>query len=224
MLLKLKRAVVVFDLDDTLYPEEEYVDSGIRYVCSQINFLCGIDCYDAIQEQRLHDSKLDWLSLLCELCDLKLSVKESLLWMYRLHLPCIKLSQNCSVALEKIKSAALAIAVLTDGRTVTQKLKIASLGLSHLPVYVSEDYGNVKPAPDRFQAIQEDFPADQYVYVADNVQKDFLGCKPLGWLGIGLSGNARNVFSQSTHGLPDAALPDYWVKSWEELTELLLNQ
>lgn len=223
MRIDLARTVVVFDLDDTLYPEADYVDSGVRHVCAQINSLYGIDCYEVIKEQRLQDAKLDWLSFACELTGLKPSVKESLLWMYRLHLPEINLSENCSVSLEKIKSVALAVAVLTDGRTFTQKFKLASLGLSHYPAYISEDYGSTKPAPDRFQAIQKDFPAEKYVYVADNVQKDFLGCNPLGWLGIGMRGNDRNIYSQSTQGVPEAALPDYWVNSWEELVELLLN-
>lgn len=223
MLIDIARTVVVFDLDDTLYLEADYVDSGIRYVCSQISFLCGIDCYETINAHRLEDAKLDWLSLACELTGLKPSAKESLLWMYRLHLPDIKLSENCSASLERIKSAAFAVAVLTDGRTVTQKLKLASLGLSHYPAYVSEDYGSAKPAADRFLAIQKDFPAEKYIYVADNVQKDFLGCNPLGWLGIGMRGNDRNIYSQSIQGLPESALPAYWVSSWEELTELLLN-
>jgi putative hydrolase of the HAD superfamily len=223
MLVDLARTVVVFDLDDTLYSEADYVDSGVRHVCTQINSLCGIDCYAVIQAQRLQDAKLDWLSLACELAGLKPSVKESLLWMYRLHLPDIKLADNCSVSLERIKSVAFAVAVLTDGRSVTQKLKLNSLGVSHWPAYISEDYGSSKPAPDRFKAIQKDFPADQYVYVADNIQKDFLGCNPLGWLGIGMRGNERNVYSQSVQDLPEAALPKCWVNCWEDLTELLLN-
>ncbi len=223
MLIDLARTVVVFDLDDTLYQEADYVDSGIRHVCAQINSLCGIDCYRAIQANRLQDAKLDWLTLACHLTGLKPSIKESLLWMYRLHLPDISLSESCSESLKKIRSAAIAAAILTDGRTVTQKLKLSSLGLSHWPVYISEDYGSAKPSPDRFQAIQKDFPAEKYVYVADNIQKDFLGCNPLGWLGIGMRGNDRNIYSQSSQGLPESALPAYWVSNWEELTELLLN-
>ena len=223
MFIDIAQTVVVFDLDDTLYPESDYVDSGIRHVCAQIRSLCNIDCYETIQAHRLKDAKLDWLSLACELTGLKPSVKESLLWMYRLHLPDIKLSENCSASLEKIESAALAVAILTDGRTVTQKFKLASLGLSHYPAYVSEDYGSAKPATDRFLAIQKDFSAEKYIYVADNVQKDFLGCNPLGWLGIGMRGNGRNIYSQSIQGVPDSALPTYWVSSWADLTELLLN-
>ncbi len=223
MHVELARTVVVFDLDDTLYSEADYVDSGVRHVCTQINSLYGNDCYKAIQGHRLQDAKLDWLSLACELTGLKPSVKETLLWMYRLHLPDISLTENCSASLEKIKSAALGVAILTDGRSVTQKLKLASLGLSHWPAYISEDFGSAKPNPDRFLAIQKDFPADKYVYVADNIQKDFLGCNPLGWLGIGMRGSDRNVHSQSTQGMPEVALPVCWVNSWEELTEVLLN-
>jgi putative hydrolase of the HAD superfamily len=223
MLIDLARTVVVFDLDDTLYPEADYVDSGVRYVCAQINSLYGVDCYEAIQAKRLQDPKLDWLSVACELTGLKSPVKESLLWMYRLHFPDIRLSENCSISLEKIKSAALGVAVLTDGRTVTQRFKLASLGLSHYPAYISEDYGNAKPSPDRFQAIQKDFSAEKYVYVADNIQKDFLGCKPLGWLGIGMRANDRNIYSQLPQSYNESSLPDYWVNSWEELTEILLD-
>jgi putative hydrolase of the HAD superfamily len=223
MLIDLARTVVVFDLDDTLYFEADYVESGVRHVCTQIHSLCGIDCYEAIQKFRLQDTKLDWLSLVCQLTGLNSSVKESLLWIYRLHLPDIALSENCSESLEKIQSAALAVAVLTDGRTITQKLKLASLGLNDWPVYISEDFGSPKPAPHRFLAIQNDFPAEHYVYVADNVQKDFLGCNPLGWISIGMRGNDRNIYSQSTQDLSELALPACWVSSWEELTELLFN-
>ena len=223
MLVDLAVTVVVFDMDDTLYFEADYVDSGVRHVCTQINSFCGVNPYDAIKELRLRDAQSDWLALACELASLKPSVKESLLWMYRLHSPAICLSEGCVSALMQIRSAALACAVLTDGRAVTQRLKLAALGLADLPTYISEDYDSSKPAPDRFQAIQKDYPAEHYVYVADNVQKDFLGCNPLGWISVGMRGNGRNIYSQSTQGLPAAALPAFWVNSWEELIELLLK-
>ena len=223
MYTDLSRTVFVFDLDDTLYCEEDYVDSGIRYVCSQINSLYGVNCYETVQQQRMRDRKIDWLEFTCTLTGLQPSAKESLLWLYRLHSPEIFLSDSCFSVLEKIRSAAAAVAVLTDGRTITQKLKLAALGLSDWPAYISEDYGSSKPSADRFLLIQKDFPADQYVYIADNVQKDFIGCNPLGWLGVGMRGNNRNTYSQSTDGLPAAALPAYWVNSWEELSQIFFN-
>jgi putative hydrolase of the HAD superfamily len=223
MLINLSTTVVVFDLDDTLYSEATYVDSGLHHVCKQINLLYGVNIYSAIKDYYENNKKEDWLERVCELIGAKSSVKESLLWMYRLHFPNICLSVNCSEALRKIKSMSLAVAVLTDGRAVTQKLKLSALGLADFPTYISEDYGSLKPSPNRFKAIQKDYPAEHYIYVADNVQKDFLGCNPLGWVSIGMRGDEHNIYSQAIQGLPERALPDFWVNNWEELTELLLN-
>lgn len=223
MLINITKTVVVFDLDDTLYSEAMYVNSGIYHVCKEINLLYGVNVYSAIKDYHANNKRVDWLAKICELIGAKPSVKESLLWMYRLHSPDICLSANCRDALKKIKSTALAVAVLTDGRVVTQKIKLSALGLSDFPAYISEDYGSVKPSPDRFQAIEKDYPAEHYIYVADNVQKDFSGCNPLGWISVGIRGDNQNIYSQIIQDLPETALPTYWVNNWKELTELLLN-
>lgn len=223
MLVNLARTVVVFDLDDTLYSESDYVDSGIRHVCALIHSFYGVDHYAVIQKSRLQNKNVDWLAMVCDLTGLKPSVKESLLWAYRLHSPNISLTDSCLSALEKIQSSAQAVAVLTDGRAVTQRLKLAALGLCDWSVYISEEYRSTKPAPDRFFAIQKDLPADQYVYIADNVKKDFLGCNPLGWITVGMRGTDSNIYSQSMQGLSVQHMPAYWVNSWDELIEFLLS-
>ncbi len=224
MQIDLARTVVVFDLDDTLYPEADYVESGLRHVCGQIKALYGQDLYPELYNALQQDPKVDWLALACGLAGLPSTVKESLLWMYRLHEPDICLSYASKAALQRIRSHTCDVAVLTDGRAVTQRLKLNALGLNDWPVYISEESGKPKPAPDRFKVIQSQYPGRHYVYVADNVQKDFLGCNPLGWVGVGMRGDHRNIHSQSTHNLPDAVLPKYWVNSWEELTSLLLDE
>lgn len=219
--LDLQKTVVVFDLDDTLYPEADYVDSGVRHVCAQIARLYGKDLYPTLQAAMLENRKTDWLALACELAGLPAAAKESLLWAYRLHEPDIRLTESCLTALQKIRSTASAVAVLTDGRSVTQRLKLSALGLGDWPAYVSEDYGASKPDPERFLAIQSHYPAQHHVYVADNVKKDFIGCNPLGWVGIGVRGSSRNVHSQSTENVPPTALPACWVSDWNELLGLL---
>lgn len=219
----LSKAVVVFDLDDTLYPEADYVDSGVRHVCAQIKALYGLDLYHILSTALANDGATDWLAMACELAGLRSAVKESLLWMYRLHSPDIRISASCHSVLRRIQSSAGAIAILTDGRSITQRLKLDALGLSDLPVYISEDYDSNKPAPDRFMLIQEHFRAEHYIYVADNVEKDFVGCNALGWVGIGMRGNGRNVHPQVLDGRPRASLPFCWVNSWDELASLLLG-
>jgi putative hydrolase of the HAD superfamily len=217
----LAKAVIVFDLDDTLYTECDYVDSGIRSVCKRIQTLYGVDICADVNKAMAKDPKVDWLALACELANLPSTAKDSLLWMYRLHMPDIALCSPCKQALQKIHSESKAVAILTDGRSVTQRLKLKALGLLDWPAYISEDYGTSKPSAERFRAIQAAYPAQHYVYVADNVQKDFIGCNPLGWISVGMQGNHRNVQSQALDGLPASALPAHWVSSWEELTELL---
>jgi len=217
----LARAVIVFDLDDTLYAEADYVASGVSNVCNRIQTLYGLDICADVNKAMAKDPQVDWLALACELTKLPSTAKESFLWMYRLHMPDIALSAPCKQALQTIRSDSKAVAILTDGRSVTQRLKLKALGLSDWPAYISEDYGTTKPSPERFRAIQADYPAQHYVYVADNVQKDFIGCNPLGWIGVGMQGNHRNVHSQALDGLPASALPAHWVNSWQELTNLL---
>jgi putative hydrolase of the HAD superfamily len=221
MLTDLSQTVVVFDLDDTIYPEADYVESGVRYVSHQISKLYGENFYSELRSRLLENPKIDWLDAVCELCGITPLSKESLLWMYRLHMPDIALSRSCELALKKIKSNAKSVAIVTDGRSVTQRLKLIALGLDGWPAYISEDYGSLKPCPKRFKAIETDYPSKHYVYVADNPQKDFLGCKPLGWIGIGMRSTLRNIHPQAPQKLSPESLPHYWVANWEDLIDLL---
>lgn len=217
--IDLAETTVVFDLDDTLYPEVDYVESGIRHVCIQLQSLYGRDVFALVQDRFLAQ-RGDWLAAACEYAGLPAAAKESLLWMYRLHLPSIRLTPDCEQVLREIRKRAQAVAVLTDGRSVTQRLKLSALGLSDWPAYISEDYGSEKPSPDRFKAIEVNHPAARFVYVGDNVKKDFVGCNRLGWISIGMRAGARNVHSQATDGLPLEALPTRWIGSWGELLTL----
>jgi len=224
MAFDLSRTVVVFDLDDTLYSEADYVASGVRHVCGQIDVLYGKSVYDSLEVILRRDPRADWLSIICEYAGLPKTAKDSLLWMYRLHQPDISLSLACADAVKRIRSSAGFTAVLTDGRSITQRLKLDALGLSDLPVFISEDYGDTKPSDKRFRLIQELHPAERYIYVADNVEKDFLGCNSLGWIGIGMKGDERNVHPCQLEGCPESALPAYWVDDWEHLTSLLFER
>jgi putative hydrolase of the HAD superfamily len=221
MRFDLARTVVVFDLDDTLYPEADYVASGVRHVCARIEQLYGPNVYASVDKAIRADPTIDWLGFACEQAGIPGAAKESLLWMYRLHNPDISLSNPCLTTLKSIREVASATAVLTDGRSVTQRIKLSALGLADWPAYISEEYGDVKPSPDRFYAVQRNHPAQHYIYVADNVRKDFLGCNPLGWIGIGMRGGPRNVHSQSLVDCPRAALPAHWVDSWGQLAALV---
>jgi putative hydrolase of the HAD superfamily len=111
--------------------------------------------------------------------------KDSLLWSYRLHVPNINLSPDIKLLLEKIKSAKIKTSIITDGRSLTQRLKINKLKLENIPFFISEEYGSEKPNPYRFNLIMKKWPNKNYVYVADNPLKDFQAPMELGWFCIG---------------------------------------
>jgi len=217
--LELSQTVVVLDLDDTLYPERAYVRSGMRHVCNQLECLLGVSFNEAFEVA--HESEEnDWMDALRRLAGLPPSAKDSLLWMYRLHPPAIQLDSACAQFLEHMQRDAAAVVILTDGRTVTQRLKLQALGLSHLRAYISEQYQSEKPDPARFHAIERDYRASAYAYVGDNPRKDFLPGNTMGWTTIGVVGDGT-IHPQDTMDLPENALPQHWIRNWHEIYPIL---
>ena len=65
------------------------------------------------------------------------------------------------------------VVILTDGRSVIQRLKVNSLGLDDFPLYISEDYKSEKPNKKDFLQVEYDYPNMRYIYISDNPEKDF---------------------------------------------------
>lgn len=214
----LTDSVIVFDLDDTLYPEEAYVCSGITAVCSLAAELHGTDHAAELLAEREEGGR-DWLTALCALLPRSSGMREGLLWAYRLHQPSIALLPEARRTVDAAIDRAKAVAILTDGRSITQRLKLRALGLTNLPVYISDEYGGAdKPDPTRFHALMSDFPAARHIYVADNPAKDFVAPKALGWQTIGVRTDAAGVHRQD--GLvPVTHAPDFWIPNIAHLFE-----
>jgi putative hydrolase of the HAD superfamily len=214
--------VIVFDLDDTLYKEIDYQISGFNAVCNWINDVYGFSLWAELE--RLIQLKVqDVLGGLCDAAGLHPSVKETLLWVYRLHLPLIKLSPGVDAFLNELEANCQA-AILTDGRSVSQRLKLKSLGLSHLPAYISEDYGSEKPALDRFKLIMREMPAMRYVYVGDNLKKDFSAPNQLGWSSICLRDNGKNIHKQIFEKGINNQAPKFWIDNFFELKRIITHE
>jgi putative hydrolase of the HAD superfamily len=215
---KLADYVVVFDLDDTLYKEIDYVCSGRRHV---YGLMPGIE--EKMSEQALLTYPLDedvW-GILCGVMALPSSVKESMLWAYRVHTPDIELDVRVAEYIAMLKTNTHALAVLTDGRILTQQLKLKALGLEHLPVYVSEVWDGLKPAPGRFEAIEARWPHAKYMYVGDNPRKDFVTPNQLDWVTVGLRDDGRNIHSQQQDDLSGDDFPMHWIGCITELEGVL---
>lgn len=217
---KLDRWVIVFDLDDTLYKEQDFVRSGLRFVADTVRNLYGLDVTSDLLRW-LHSGEKDILGRICSIMGLPNSAKESLLWLYRLHTPQIKLEARVSQLLARLSSQGAILAVLTDGRAITQRNKLAALGLQNLPAFISEESGTVKPDTARFMEIMRRYNRSRYVYVADNPQKDFVGPNALGWLTLGLRDDGRNIHDQSRELMDETANPAHWLDTLEDLEKFL---
>ncbi|MFM2653670.1 HAD family hydrolase [Vibrio owensii] len=213
-----KSAVWVFDLDDTLYSEKDYQRSGYLYIARHLKKLYQKDVSGIIEKADAQNK--DVLEEICCALSLPDSVKQSLLWMYRLHIPTIELTSDVKCTLEAIKSRCSTIAVITDGRSVSQRNKLLSLGLEQLDSLVSEEWGESKPGDLRYKEIERRYPnKSQYIYVGDNVKKDFITPKKMNWLTIGIRDAGNNIHSQDLSEISDEYLPHFWINSLSELQD-----
>ncbi len=183
-----KYDAVIFDLDDTLYSEKEYVRSGYRKISEEFPEI--EDAYDQLWsffedgkkaiDYFLHVNNID-----------EHSKREHCLAVYRNQQPHIKVYDGVYELLTELKKKGKKIGIITDGRVLGQKKKIEAL---HLEKYVDEIIitdelaGNGlpekfrKPNPISYQIMKErlNVTYDKMVYIGDNVQKDFKAPKRIG--------------------------------------------
>lgn len=184
--------VVVFDLDDTLYDELNYVRSGFRAVARQM-----ADVFDT-DEQDLFDRMWNVLQaqgrgrVFDEVCahyrgKPSARLVRRCLSIYRGHVPSIALLEDAEQVLEQLERDGTPVYIVTDGNKLVQWRKIEALGLAGrvTGAYVTHRYGlrHAKPSPYCLMKIRERERADarEIVYVGDNPNKDFVGIKPLGF-------------------------------------------
>jgi putative hydrolase of the HAD superfamily len=210
----------VFDLDDTLYKERDYQVSGFDAVANFVQQNFHVDVSEVIHRAKLDNS--DVFEAVCAYLNVPLSVKESLLWCYRLHTPKIRLDTATNETLDYVGLHSSGISILTDGRAFSQREKVNALGLQNYTLYVSEEWGETKPALGRFQAIMDtNSSAKSFVYVGDNIKKDFVTPNQMGWVTIGLKDNGRNIHPQHFDDIDPRFLPSIWVNSLKDIKSFI---
>ncbi|QBY03120.1 HAD family hydrolase [Thalassotalea sp. HSM 43] len=207
--------VVVFDLDDTLYSEMDYVISGYRYLSELIAKLYSKDTYQTFIEA-LEKDEPDVFSYVLAEHKLPSLLKEHLILAYRYHSPDIKLNESVLTTLKELRLRNVPMYLITDGRGITQRLKISALRINDFfeSIFISEEVGAGKPKPDSFIAIQNKHPKKSIVYIADNPKKDFIVPKQLGWGSIGVL-NMHNRVHSLIGDYQDKA--DCWLESFKEI-------
>lgn len=182
-------ACVVFDIDDTLYLERDYVRSGLRAVDRWVRRELGVleffetawDAFDRGVRGRIFDYVLQESGF-----DASPEIIDRLVSIYRTHTPDIELLPDARGCLDALR-AGFALAIVTDGHADSQRAKVAALGTDRwiAPTLLTSTLGQGfgKPHPRAFRMIEAatGFNGPKCTYVADNPAKDFAGPKSLGW-------------------------------------------
>ena len=187
---------VIFDLDDTLYSEKEYVRSGFRAVSE---YLGG--GYEDAFWRLFEDGRPAIDGLLAEIG--REDLRAEALRVYRSHKPEIHLYNGVTGMIADLKLAGVKVGIITDGRPEGQRNKIAALGLLDIEdVIITDELGGAqfrKPCDIAFRILQNRWrlPMEEIVYVGDNPAKDFQAPKQLGMMSIWFK-NADGLYSRDS--------------------------
>ena len=188
---------IVFDLDDTLYKEIDFVKSAYIYINSYINVRFNLDLSNSIK--KCLDGEVNFYDLINSKLhpDQNFPI-EKYLELYRFHYPEIKLSDDTTVFLNKIISHNIDFSIITDGRSISQRNKIKALGLYDLVknIIISEETGFEKPHLNNFKILDRIYHNKKLIYIADNTSKDFFAPNSLKWNTICLINNGQNIHPQ----------------------------
>ena len=181
---------IVFDLDDTLYAERDYVRSGYHAVACHLRERLGrSDAFeDWLWARFLAGRSAGALDALNAEFALALTAARiaDLVTVYRNHRPDIQPRGGAAELLERLRRR-YPLGLLSDGFLPAQQLKLDALGLEGAfdAVVFTEAMGRDcwKPSPAGYLAVAERLGVrrDRCAYVADNPAKDFLAANELGW-------------------------------------------
>ena len=179
---------VVFDLDDTLFAERDYVLSGFAAVACWAERRTGVPSAAALKDLVMMfrqgvrgDTFNRWLAAR----GLDPALAPQMVEVYRSHRPAILPFPQVRPLLAELRGSAK-LGLVSDGYAAVQRAKFDALGLEGYfdAVVFSDDMGRDcwKPSNRPFERVLEllGVPANDTVYVGDNCIKDFLGARRAG--------------------------------------------
>jgi putative hydrolase of the HAD superfamily len=182
---------VLFDLDDTLYPELDFVRSAMAAVADAIAARAGVTATSAraALDHALHahgrgqtiDLALDALGI-----ERSQALIAELVGVYRGHAPRLSLHVDAARALVRLSSRGLLLGLVTDGDPAVQRAKAKALALErwmrHLRFTWDDGPSRQKPHPAAYRGALDALgvAGHEAAYVGDNPIKDFVGARALG--------------------------------------------
>jgi putative hydrolase of the HAD superfamily len=179
---------LIFDLDDTLYPEHEFVASGYRAVAKHLSATSGMpeeDIERTMMALWTREGRRNVLPAALNHCRCESVRVEELVRVYRQHKPNIRLFPGYYDLLREFRSA-YRLGIITDGVSPVQRAKCAALGLEEIvdSIICTWEYGKEKEKPNPYSFCLQmaclQVQPDEALFIGDNWEKDCLGARGVG--------------------------------------------
>ena len=218
--------VVALDLDDTLYSEREHAVAAYRAVAAMPDIASPSLSQRVVQVMTdaldRRENPFDALEEMLERdCIATLADIVQRVQVYRGYRPRrLTLYPDARELLDALRDRGVRCALVTDGRSATQRGKIRALGIEDRfhpqDILISGETGHDKTEPDNFAAVVHHYPeASRFIYIGDNPAKDFAMPAMLGWDTYCLRSRPGNIHPQGE--CADAVMID----SLTEILELI---
>lgn len=216
----MKLRAVCFDIDGTFYPNSRmYLRSAPLFFRHPRLFL-ALDAArkDLRQRRPVTDFHAEQAALVAARLGLEPAVARARIEqvIYRDWTEClrgIRLFPGVAACLERLRSAGLVIAVLSDF-PVEGKLELLGLDFQPELILSSESTGYLKPNPEGFRQVVEKtgIPPAEILYVGNSVSCDVLGAQGVGMPAALMARRA-----------PESAHPEFIFRSYEILADFVLK-
>jgi len=195
---------ILFDLDDTLYDEMQFVKGGFKSVSLYISKNNNIEQKVVYQllldvlEEHGRGKTFDIVLKKLGLYNKKFIPK--LVEVYRTYKPNLFLYPEVSNVLSTLRKQGYKLGIITDGNVEVQRNKVEALKIKDFfdCIIFSDEYGIEKQKPDPlpYQKAMEKLEAstNETVYIGDNPYKDFITARKLGIFTIRIMrGQYKNI-------------------------------
>lgn len=213
----------IFDLDDTLYCEHDYVKSGFWVVANELaNYRLDIDVSEIHQmliDEWKRNGRGRVFDEVCRRLDIDMDISH-LVRIYRGHAPNISLYDDAKKLIFYLKEKGKKLGIITDGNSTMQWAKVKALHLEKMFDYiiVTGDLGEEhwKPSETPYRKMVKYLHLDfaDCVYIGDNPNKDFITARKLG---MGTVRIVRDVGDHMQTRLSREYEADYLIYSLTEL-------
>ena len=221
---------IIFDLDDTLFLERDFVKSGFRAVanyCHQQFNLPVLQSFDLLWTKFQNGARGNLFDMLIEVNPGYSTSVDELVRVYRNHKPDIQLVDGVENLIRSLKEDKRT-GLISDGYLETQQKKIEALNISHLfdTILLTDSLGknNWKPSPVPFMQVLNDLGVspENSVYIADNPQKDFIFPNESGMKSIRIK--YENGEYNDKDPVTEKHSPMITVDNVSELHKILINE